>query len=409
MIHRSTRRVRSLLLLAGLAGSLTAAGCGTHGKYTQEHINAAEERMSVLKSGTEWDLARQAFLAGDLKKAEKKVDISIAHNNEVTKSHVLRGRIMLEQGRMDQAIASLERALELDEENVDAHYYLALVFERLLQRDTALSYYVEAADLDPNDPQYGVAAAEVMMDMGNVEAAEAFLLSRGDAYRHAAGVRQTLGHIAMIQERPEDAVAMFTEAQLLAPGDNGITEDLIRAQMATARFGEAELALTTLLNDEDFAERRDLQHLRVRCLSALNRPVEARSLLDEMVRGDEGVSDIGAWLALGYVAIELEDQGRLREASRRVISLAPNRGEGHFLRAIWLRQMDRDEQALASAQEAVRLSPENADNHLLLGLVLSSLGQEGEADSSFARAIELDPNNGLARELNGTVVSVPID
>lgn len=411
MIHRSTHRVRSLLAVVGLAGTLALTGCGGHGKYTQEHINRAEERMSLLKSGTEWDLARQAFLAGDLKKAEKKVDVSLALNDTVVKSHVLRGRIMLEQGRMDQALISLGRAEELNPADVDAQYYMGIVYERLMERELALECFQKASELDPSDPQYVVAAAEVMVDMGDAAGAQAYLEEREGMFRHAPGVRQTLGHIAMIRGEAERAVELFHEAQLLAPDDTGIVEDLARAQMRTGRFGDAELALATLMQDDEHENRRDLKHLRVRCLLALDRPVAARTILDQLTQGDEGSADTAAWLMAGRVAVRLDDQGRLREASRRVISLAPEQAEGHFLRAIWLHRMDRFDAALPAAIEAARLDPENPDHFVLVGMIERSLGREQAAMRAFARAVELDPTHGIASDLagQGTVVNVPID
>ncbi|MEL7472887.1 MAG: tetratricopeptide repeat protein [Planctomycetota bacterium] len=407
--------VRVLLAVAGAGAALTLTACSSgHGKYTQEHLNAAHERMSVLRSGTEWDLARQAFLAGDLKKAEKKVDLSIAHNERVAKSHVLRGRIMLEQGRMDEAITSLQTAIELQPENVDAPYFLGVVFERLLDRETALSHFTRAAELDPNDPQYGIAAAEMLIDLGDPAGARAFLESRENEYKHAPGVRQTLGHIAMIEGDTELAMSYFNEAQLLAPEDDGILEDLVWAQVETERYGEAEYNLSRLMEIEDHEERRDLQHLHVRCLMELDQPVEARALLDELVRGDAGAGDVQAWRALGFIAVELNDQGRLREASKRVVSLAPRHPDGHFLRALWLYRMGRADAAYPAITEATRLDASNADYQLLTGLVLQKLGRQDDAARSFAQAIRIDPGNMLAREMadapvSASVTSVPVD
>src|SRR5687767_5935812 len=82
---------------------LTLAGCAGHGNYTQERVNAAGARMSQLKSGTEWQMAQQQFLAGELDKSLKTVDRSIALNDQVPKSHTLRGRILVEKGRLEEA------------------------------------------------------------------------------------------------------------------------------------------------------------------------------------------------------------------------------------------------------------------------------------------------------------------
>src|SRR5262245_8626524 len=68
--------------------ALAAPGCG-HGRYTREHISAAKTKMEALKSATEYKMAEQAFLSGDLPKALKHVEYSLSLNNPVAKSHVL--------------------------------------------------------------------------------------------------------------------------------------------------------------------------------------------------------------------------------------------------------------------------------------------------------------------------------
>src|SRR5262245_43766148 len=105
-----TRRPERILLAVALPAALTLAGCAQHGEYTKKHLNEAAERMSQMKSGTEWEMARQQYLAGDLDKALKTVDRSITLNDKVAKSHVLRGRILIEKGRMEEARQSLLKA-----------------------------------------------------------------------------------------------------------------------------------------------------------------------------------------------------------------------------------------------------------------------------------------------------------
>ena len=57
-----------------------------------------------------------------------------------------------------------------------------------------------------------------------------------------------------------------------------------------------------------------------------------------------------------------------------------------------LRNLERDEEALAAYDEALRLDPEYAIAHNNRGLVLRAVGRDAEADSAFARASELRGN-----------------
>ncbi|NRA56868.1 MAG: tetratricopeptide repeat protein, partial [Phycisphaerales bacterium] len=231
MRHNTTfSRTAKLAAMAGaVMGAMVLTGCSGNGKVSAEARNAAAERMAGMKSGTEWDMARQAFLSGDPQKALEHIDRSIALNDSVVRSHVLRGRITMELGNFEEAMGSLGKAEILDPEDVDTQYFLGVAFERIGEKESAMERYQRAAELDTARAIYAVAAAEMLIDIGRIDDAESYLSDRLDLYRHNAGIRQTLGHIAMMREQPEQAAAWFTEARFLAPDDHGVQEDLARA------------------------------------------------------------------------------------------------------------------------------------------------------------------------------------
>ena len=380
-------------------------GCaGGHGNYTTEGLNAAQQRMAVIKSGTQWDMARQQFLAGDLKKALKSVDNSIEINDSVTKAHTLRGRILMELGQLEAAGKEFHRALELDASFVDAHYYLAILHERFNEPEEALAEYQAAAALEPSDAQYLIAASEMLMDLGRLDEAEQLLESRSEDFQHNPGVHQTLGHLAMIRGDADKAVKLFDEARLLAPDDHSILEDLAVAQMQAEKFVEAEYTLRQLLKDPERADRRDLKRLRARCLVSLDRPVEAREILLSLTSDDDGRNDIDAWVDLGQVALMLGDRHRVQIAAARVVALAPTRFEGPLLAALWKRAKGDLPGALKSATRAVTLAASSDPTPMVVrGAILREMGRLDEAEESFVKAIAIDPSDTRARSMLAAV------
>ena len=309
--------ISAAALLAG------AGGCGTKGQHTQKFKAEAAERMSQMKAATQFDMAHQQFLAGDLDKALRSVDGSIALNDTVSRSHVLRARILIEQGRLEPALESLARATELDPESADPHYYTGIVHERFTQFEPAMISYDRAAALDTTNPQYALAAAEMLIDQGELRAARARLERDKKNFEHNAGVRQTLGHISVLEGDYRRAVTDFQEAALLAPDDLSLMEDMARAQAMAGDFSGAEANLRRILAHEPGRERTDLLRLRATCLAEMNKPVEARELLLALVGSDAGRADAGAWVQLGDVALTLNDWPRVREAGRQAVAVAP--------------------------------------------------------------------------------------
>lgn len=393
-----TRATGSVVMVVGLAAALAVAGCGSHGKYTKEHVSAAKVKMQGLKAATEYQMADQAFLASDLTKALKHADTSIALNDKVAKTYVLRGRILMEQGNIEESVKTFAKAEETDPKNVEAQYYQGIIAERIARYDEALGRYQKAAELDATNPQFAIATAEMMVQLGRVDDAKALLESKLTSFDHNAGIRQSLGQVAVLQSDPKKAVDYFNEARILAADDRPILEDLARAEMQAGMFGEAERHLARLLKDPTYAARRDLKHLRGQALVQVDRPVDARGVYLDLVNGDDGQSDVDAWVGLGEVALVLRDMPRVKQAAGRVIALAPDRADGYVLRALQQRQTGDLEGAELGLFKAVALTP-TAKTYVLLGMVQQQLDKVTDARNSYAAAVKLDPTYEPARSL----------
>lgn len=398
------RNGTKIILACVTAASLLAGGCG-QGRYTREGMSLAEARQRQMKSGTEWSMARQAFLAGDMKKALKRVEQSIEINPDVPKSHVLLGRIHMEQSQLGPALEAFNEAERLDAEHVDAVYYQGLVYERLQKRERAFERFTRASEIDPANAQYLVAAAEMLIDQGKLDEAETFLNERGEDFEHNPGVHHTLAHIALLKGEHDRAVTLFRETQLLAPDDAGVSEDLAQAYVEAGRFAEADFLLSSLLSHDDLKDRRDLRHLRVRCLVELDRPVDARTELLALTEGNQGASDVEAWIGLGNVAYTLGQDLQLRRASARVVALAPERFEGYVLQALAQRSRGELDHATKSIARAVQLAPAEPSALLFQAVILNDKGDVTGARASLQRVLELQPRNEVANEFLAAITA----
>lgn len=405
---KPSRGMLGVLLAAALTTAALNAGCGAdHGKHTAAEVNAAKEKMQQLKSALEWQTANGAYQSGDLSKALKAVDRSIALNPDVAKSHVLRGRILLEMGDLEGAMNSLAHAIEVDGGNVDARYFLGFVNERLNRKDEALACYQKAAELDHANAQYAVAAAEILIDMGRVDDARVYLEDHKTLAENNASVKQTLGHIAMMQQEPEKAVRYFGEARLLAPDNTAILEDLARAQFVVGKFADAEYSLGRLLSAKERATRRDLRLLRAQALMEISKPLEARDILMAMCNEPAGDSDILTWVTLGKLAYTINDGATVRRAYAKLIAVAPDQSDGFLLKAMWLRKQGNFSAAEDAALQAVRVR-QTSDGLLALAMIQADAHRTNDAIGTLQRLLAIDPSNTDAQRylssLDGTGV-----
>lgn len=377
---------------AGLSAAVFVglSGCMGHGTHTGPQVSQAKEKMNAMKAATEWQTAKQAFFGGDLAKATKHVNVSIGLNGDVAKSHVLKGRILMESSDLEGAAQSFEKAEALDPNNVEAQYYQGTLYERLGQKEQAKERYLKAAELDAANPQYAIAAAEMMIDMGKLDQAEDYLRSRRAAFQHNAGVRQTLGHIATMRGDHAAAASLFNEARLLAPDDMAILEDYARAQYENKEFAEAEYSLGKVLAKDENATRRDLRLMRAECLQKLDRLIEARTVLAEMTRQAAGASDSAVWIQFGQVSYKMKDFPRVKVAASRVIAIDPKRPEGYMLKALFAKATGDLPLAETALIDSIGARP-TADAYLLLGAVQREMSKSEASQRSFEEAGRLDP------------------
>jgi Flp pilus assembly protein TadD len=391
----------------------TLVGCSGQGNYTRQSVSMAKERMSFLKSATEWELARQAFLAGDLEKALDKVEYSLSINDTVVKSQVLKGRILIELGDLGNALKTLRTAETLDPADSDAHYYLGIIFERLNRPQDAYTHFDQATEFDDYNPAYAVAAAEMLIDMERIDEAKEYLISIPMAQNNA-GIRQSLGHIALLEHDPSSAVKFFQQARLLAPDDEGIAEDLIHAQMVAGKYADAEGNISRLLKIPTNADRRDLHILHAKALMSTGRPVEARSIYQKLLAEPEGKSDVDSWIGLANASFVINDLRTVRKAASRIVSLSPDSHEGYLLYAMYHRKKGDLATSLASLDNAIERAPMDAGMYAFRAIILSELDRGSDAIASVARAVEIEPGNPRYTQMlselgSGTFATAPIE
>jgi adenylate cyclase len=89
---------------------------------------------------------------GDLQRAEEFESKALAVDPDYTWAHDLKGSILRDQRRTEEAVAEHERALALDPSNVDAAAQLGMDYRFLGSFDKSLAYLDRAILVSPSDP-----------------------------------------------------------------------------------------------------------------------------------------------------------------------------------------------------------------------------------------------------------------
>ena len=104
---------------------------------------------------------------------------------------------------------------------------------------------------------------------------------------------------------------------------------------------------------------------------------------------------IDAYLNLASIEITRSRPAEALRWLNALAAFAPMHAGALSARARTLKQLDRLDEALATARQAVTLAPQSADSHNSLGQILQALGRNEEALAAFEQAISLP---GVAAE-----------
>jgi tetratricopeptide (TPR) repeat protein len=323
--------------------------------------------------------------AGALASYDKAIEL----DNGLADTHCRRADLLRMLGRPDEALASYERAIALNPAFAQALNNQGLALAALGRPLEALASYDRALAAKPDHLLALCNRGRTLHELGRFEAAlESYdrALALNPAYLEVLNNRgvalQGLGRL-------EAALASFDRALELKPD---YFEALNNRANVLKDLGRLEEALAGL----DQALAAD-----PRSAIVLN---NRGNVLRELDRLDEALTAYDLALALQPDFVEalaargfaLWRTGRPLEALAsydRALSLNPGRAGDHNVRALVLLSLDRPDEALATYDLALAIDPKLADAWGNKAMLLIELGRLEEASCAAERAIELSPQS----------------
>jgi len=267
----------------------------------------------------------------------------------------------------DLAVPAWRGATARADERAEPWYHLARCLGELGRLEEALAALERALEREPGYAPAHARKGFWLLDLGRLdEAGRAFRRADEHAPEDDAG-RLGLARVALERDRPEDALALLEEVVARHPR-NGYAYQLLGT--ALRRTGDRERAREALA--------RGVGSQPV-WYDAWRAEVEAQSthLLDRLERAREAVRDGRS----AEVVDELEALAREHPAQIALLStLVPA-----------YVATDRVDDAIAVLERALELRPDHYRIHLNLGLLLPRRGRLAEALEQPARAVVANP------------------
>lgn len=321
-------------------------------------------------------------------------------------------RVHRKLGRIPDAIACMEQAVELDPRVAVVRWQLGLLRLETADLAGAEADFTRATRLDPKDPSGWIGLARVHLQREDSRAAiealrRAIPLRENQAYAHLL-----LGRALQLAGRTDEALAELALGKAEDPlWPDPFANEMVRHrvgfnvtldQARALLFGGQPLGAIPLLEQLRRAQPSDPSVINnlADAYSQAGRAQEARALLEEGLANEPR-----SYTMHLNLSVVLYREGRVEaalEEIERTIALDPTVAQAHDLKGRYFFDAKRYAEALAAFQAELACDDRKTDVRLWIGESLLALRRNAEAAATFEDVSRLHPGLseawfGLAR------------
>jgi tetratricopeptide (TPR) repeat protein len=314
----------------------------------------------------------------------------------------------LEEGQTEGARRQLEAAVELSPDRPVALYNLAVLDYQKGDRDTALERFEKVVSLTyrDDDPDLRSLRAKALTSIGVLFAEQERWADAERPFAEAAGldpenvaIWRNLGIARTRQQRSIAAAEAFRRALQIEPDNGELTRYLAQAIGESGDLaGAAEVLAAGIARtpgDPGLWLELGLVQRRSSAPDQAIRSLEQAIILDPQNR--QGVAARAA-PHLALALYQLAEHERAIQVARQSIEWRPGEAGDWNTLGLAQRGLERNQEAVASFQQAAEIDPERAQYRFNLGAAYVAQGNLTKAEAEYIRGLSLDPTSASAEE-----------
>ena len=371
-------------------------------------INQPDKALAVLSEfvqkypgDTSYKAAIEGFLvANKLPQAQAQADTWLKQNPGSATANYMKGRVLIQQGKLKDAQDALEQAVRLNDRLTDAWYNLGNVTFALGNRNRAYDAYSRTVDLAPNSFAKAYYFLGIIYDEDRKDPQRAI-----SAWQSAVRINPTqddalfrLGLVYANNGRYGDSVDAFQRAINARP-DKRFPEayfQLGQVQLRQNNLAESEKNFRAALNQQP--NLIDAQTRLSDVLLLQGKTDEATTIAQQAATANP--RNLAANLSLGNALFAKNDFDNANKAYTAAAALDPNSpqavyGQGRVLLEIGRRNRDinRINSAIGYFDQAIKRDANYAAAYVARGQADLAKDDQASAATDFAQAVRLDPRN----------------
>jgi len=344
---------------------------GAHWKLAKTSLEAknipmafAEAQKTVELDPNNYDalgmLGEIYVVAGKKEEAAQIADNLVRNRPRDPEGYILQSGLAVRAGKVDEAIAKLKIAAELDPKRVRTQITIGNLYLSKRDRKSAQEWYDKALAADPNSVEVHVTRGNFFFASGERDEGEKEYRKAIELSKEKEKIRIALAEHYLFQGRMDDSEKELN-AVIKEMNSQKARKVLAEIKLETGKVADAKPIVDGILKEND--KDLDGKYLMGRIALVENRLNDAKAIFGEVVKQDAGMAP--ARLYNGLTEIR---QGNV-EVGRKEI------------------------------EEAVKLDPTNARAQLVLGNVSMRSGAPAVAEKAALEVLRRNPSNAQAAAL----------
>ncbi|HIJ54200.1 MAG TPA: tetratricopeptide repeat protein [Planctomycetes bacterium] len=382
--------LRKITIAAITVVMAVCAGCESQAQSKR----AARQRWDKTTARVKLALAQQQYTSGNYERAVKAVQDCLNTDPNNAAARRLYGKLLLGNGRRDEAIGQLSLSLELDEKLHESWYWLGVAAEESRDYEKAHEHYNTALSLEPTNVDYILAVADVQIARNNYSQAVELLTRKMSALPRDVSLKVALAELMLRIGKNERAIELYKQAMLMTGDDSNIAESLGFCLIFSGKWDEAAEIFDRLFEQCEDEHKKKL-YLQVTALCSMNSAQYGRAVncYNQLSIDDRDNAEI--WVKMGQAILGTGAANRALMCGRKALTLQPGCSDAIVLIGC-AQYAGGDYKAALASFEKIAADRENAHLSLLMrARCYEQLGQSGKAERAYKRAREINPHSEL--------------
>ena len=314
----------------------------------------------------------------------------------------LLGAALQRQGRLQEAMNSYNKAIQLKPDFAEAYNNRGQVLKELGELDEAVKNYEKALKINPNFAEAHNNVGNTLKELGQLSAVVTSYERALAINPDLAQAHSDLGSTFHVLGQLDAAVKCYDKALKINPKHAPTHSNKGVALKQLGQFDEALQSYDKAIQfDPDYAEPHNNKGLVLKQLDQLD---EALQSYDKAIQLKPAYAEAHNNLGNLQYKLGLFDEAAMSYS--KAIQLKPDYADAYVNQGTALRQLGQLDEAIVSLDKAIQLKPVSAEAYHNRGKALQDLGLFVAAMASHQKAVSINPSNGLFWESFAEVLRV---